>query len=154
MAGHFLALLDNSASSNDDAAQRWRDQALNRQRPWYDAWVSQNPQHHTRTLAEEGLAWLQLLDMMSLWLCSVCCGVDEATDRDRESYLFAAGQSLETQCRFWAGRVSFEPWRFDQSELEIEANGWLAPVRAYGDATELSAARRPHSIRWRIVKSA
>ncbi len=153
VSGHFLALLDNSESPDNELTVHWREEQTSRRAKWIRAWMTQQPAQNTQSIADEGLGWLQLLDMKSLWLCSVCAGVSEAVEPTRERYLFAEQQSLETLCKFDEGRASFSPWRFDVSELEIEANGWFAPHRKYRDETTLHDASIPHAIRWRIVQS-
>ncbi len=153
VSGHFLALLTNSESSDSDFAVGWRNEQTTRREIWLRAWMTQQPELNTQSLADEGLCWLQLLDMKSLWLCSVCAGVNEVPEATHESYLFAKQQRLETLCKFDDGRASFSPWRFDFSELEIEANGWFVPRLKYREETTLHAARRPYAIRWRVAQS-
>jgi len=155
VASHFLALLDAGDDPLEPFEAEWRRLALGQQVKWFDAWHAQNPELHSADLAADALLWLQLLDVMSLWLCGSCPAEGETADEpatDKSArYLALGGSPLETQLSFDGERIRMQPWRFDVPALQLEVAGWLVPVREYCDAEELLAARTGHIVRWRIA---
>ena len=107
VAQHFLALLGKGDSAHEETSIKWQDEITSLADSYFSTWQQADLTRNTKTLALEGLAWLQLLDMLSLWLCSVCAGAKEESVPDRESFLFAASnQQLETWCHFKQHHVS------------------------------------------------
>ncbi|MEM8944283.1 MAG: DUF3891 family protein [Planctomycetota bacterium] len=153
VARHFLALLEKSESIKDAVVSAWRDEVEAWCSKRLAAWQKTDPARNTVALAGEGLAWLQLFDMMSLWLCSVCSGLEESAATDRESYLFAdSHEQLLTWCHFRRGQASFEPWPFGRSAIDVSAHGWLVPIRSYDSSLSLADIGVAHDTRWHIVQ--
>ncbi len=152
VAGHFLALLDASEKSAPNA-EAWQREMSARREAWFAEWQNFDPERHTSSLAEEALHWLQLFDVLSLWLCNVCPGQGEPTDKCPTSYRLFADKPLETEFSYQQGKVRVSPWRFDVSSLQLEAVGWVVPVREYINAEALFAAREQCSVRWELHDS-
>ena len=134
VASHFAFLLDSSKESNTSSAEKWRDQLVVQCKQWRRVWRSSRE-------AKEAWLWLRLLDVMSLWLCSVCPCQDEQASQLPKSYHVGKGQLLEAKFSYDQGRMRITPWRFDVPSLEVEAEGWLVPIQEYSSSDELLAAR-------------
>ena len=155
VADHFLALFDATDKETETAAAKsWQSEMVARKAQWFADWREANPVLHSAALAAEALQWLQLLDVMSLWLCSACPGEDEPLAELPVSYHFGQDGFLEVtlKCADSPGCVTVTPWRFDGAELAMEVNGYVAPARPYENVAALKAAQRRHVIRWNLVK--
>jgi len=151
VSGHFLALLLASDKPPGPQAAQWQRRIVAERMIWLANWQAINLENHTRRLADEALLWLQLFDVTSLWLCSACPGHGEQIIQTPENYRFGAGKQLETQLDFEQDRVRFRPWRLDVPEIQIDVAGSLVPIREYGSAAELDAARIAHSLHWQLT---
>ena len=159
VAGHFLSLLEGSEKPSREAPRvvHWQTEMTSRREKWLADWQAADPQLHSPELASEALTWLQLFDVMSLWLCSVCpCAEEEAT-AGTESYHFDEGDRLATtlSCHiFGAGeapRMIVDPWLFEVESIEVSAQGGLLPVDKYQTVDQLRTAWQPHQISWRLT---
>ncbi len=158
VAGHFSALLEASETDHDaPEALEWLSTISQRRTRWLADWL-QNPALHTVALAEEALLWLQAFDVMSLWICCACPGAGERITRLPEGYDIAVDKALEMRIELAGGpgeitqgRVTVDPWRFDEREIAIESPAHVVPVSRYADSSELLAARKPHTLRWTLV---
>lgn len=150
VAGHFLALLNNTDKQLTEVSRKWRSEFESRSAKWLADWQAANPAEHTEQLAGEGLVWLQLFDVMSLWLCSVCPGDGEGVTTEPESYHIGQGERLETTFSYASGHPRIEPWRFDSSSVACEAEGWVVPIQKYASTKELLDHRTPHTVRWHL----
>lgn len=151
VSGHFLALLEHSEQAlADPLARRWSDTYRSEQTTYLERWTGQNPLLHSTELASEALLWMQLFDVVSLWLCSACPGRGEEVDALPESYHFSEDGPLESIicCAGQPGRVTIDPWRLGVDELAVEASGHCVPAGKYHSPAELVQARRPHTVHW------
>ena len=151
VASHFLALLESSDKESEASlGGQWQQEISARRAAWLADWQGVSPRLHTAELADEALAWLQLFDVASLWLCSACPGQDEQVLQPPENYQFASEGSHGTLFRYLdqPGRATFEPWRLDVTQLPLEAAGHIVPIRKYRTTAELNEARQPHTVRW------
>jgi len=148
---HFLALLKASDKPPAPSASAWQQSIAAKSVEWLASWQAINPKSHTPALAEQALRWLQLLDVMSLWLCSVCPGAGEQVPEPPVGYHVSG--SLETEFYYEPGYVHMRPWRFNVSELTLSAAGWLLPVRQYRTPEEMLASRTEHKVCWQIADS-
>lgn len=150
VAAHFLALLSNSDKQIPEIASEWRSEFEARRVQWFANWQTENRGEHTAELASEGLRWLQLFDVMSLWLCSVCPGEGEQVTTAPESYHLWEGEKLETKFTYASRHPRIEPWRFDSQNVVVEAEGWVVPIREYLGTKALLDQREPHLARWQL----
>lgn len=148
VAGHFLALLQFSDKPAQPFVDQWQQQTTARQNEWLAAWQAIDPQRHVKSLADEALRWLQLMDVMSLWLCSACPCVGEDATEPPNDYQVSQGNSWETTFSYKNGVVRIRPWRFNCAELEVEATGWIIPAQSYDLPEALLAVREPVELRW------
>lgn len=161
VAGHFAALLEDSAKQYDEAlAARWLARTAGQRAQWVSQWQAQDPSLRTLQLAAEALLWLQTFDLLSLWLCSVCPAGGETVQRWPEGYRIAPNNSLgmqvrpdETVANAQRTTVVVDPWRFDVPEIELEAASLLAPIRKYRDSDDLLKNCTPHQLRWKLAPS-
>ena len=165
VSGHFLVLLESSEKVTHAAAvEAWQAEMNARRAQWLERWQQVDPPLHSHALAAEALAWLQLLDVMSLWLCSVCPGGGERITEWPESYRVGPGcaGATEFSCGEPGGfterlvdaercEARIDPWRFDVDELAIDATGWTVPVREYRSAAELHGAMSSHRLSWLLL---
>jgi len=168
VAQHFLALSISSESYADDPrAVTWRAETTNRCGDWLSQWQSANPRLHTPELAAEALVWLQLFDVFSLWLCSICPGSGENVANWPEAY--NVGETTELAMQLQPSKpedsadhpadvlqcnVTVDPWRFDSAELEITAEGNLVPEQPYASGQQWFEARVPYLTRWQLGPAA
>lgn len=155
VASHFLALLGASDRPKvaDEFAVAWQQEMTARRDVWIASWQQLNPQQNTAAVADEALRWLQLFDVMSLWLCGVCPGADEQMPDEVKSYHVGIGEPLETKFFFADGKARIKPWRFDVPTLELVADASLVPIGEYTDAGDLMSACRSYQIRWIIEQA-
>lgn len=149
VAGHFLALLDSTEKVAPEA-DVWRAEMNSRRAGWFTEWRALNPQRHNKPLADQGLKWLQLLDVLSLWLCNVCPGEGQPVEQAPAPYQMFIGESLETKFSCFQGHVSVSPWCFDVPDLQLTATGWMVPVAEYDHSDALLATRAEQSISWNL----
>lgn len=159
VAGHFAALLQKSERDHDpQESAQWLSKTAERRADWLAEWQALNPADNTRQIADEALVWLQAFDLMSLWICSVCPAGGEAVSQWPQGYHIGPGEVLDTQIapdpsadNSERGTVTIDPWRFDVSELEIEATAHVVRVRDYASTDDLLSAYSPHQLRWRLT---
>ena len=150
VAGHFLALLRNSDKEATRVSGEWRADFQSRSDEWFAEWQMANPAKHTENLATEGLRWLQLFDVMSLWLCSACPGEGEQVTAVPETYHIWEGEQLETKLSYASACPCIEPWLFAGSSMFAEAEGWIVPIHEYASTQELLVQRKPHTVHWQL----
>ena len=159
VAGHFAMLLESSKTEFDQAdTTQWLANIAEQRTNWLAQWQAIDPDWNTRALADEALLWLRVFDVISLWICSVAPFGGEAVSQWPEGYHIGLGESFETQLAANSkvdnsnrGVVTVDPWRFDGSELEVEATGHVVPVGEYRDANMLLAAYEPIQLSWRLT---
>jgi hypothetical protein len=152
VSGHFLRLLSASDSKSQPAARHWRRTWSNQRERWFTSWSASKPPGRARKVYREALSWLRLLDVLSLWICSVCPNEDEETREDPDRYRVSSGGSFATEFVFQQGQVRVAPWRFCVPRIAIQANGWLVPVRNYANVDELMAARLASIRQWVVCR--
>lgn len=143
VSGHFSALLRRSS-------ERWKNPTVNaaladdffrQQGEQQSAWLA--AAHVDRASADRAVAWLQLFDVMSLWLCC-------AERREPETFDTPTGQSLALlpeQADVYDVRA--RPWPFEPSRVELTAVGRALPAVKYANPSDLvTAAATPVTLRW------
>lgn len=148
VSGHFLRLLSASDSKCLSSATQWRSSTTIQQKRWFTVWRDSQPPGRARRIYREALSWLRLLDVLSLWICSVCPSDSHETREDPAIYRVGNKSSFATQFSYQEGRVHVAPWRFSDPKLELQADGWFVPVRKYADVDELLAARIACTRHW------
>jgi len=112
---------------------------------------------HTSIVAQQALQWVQMFDLWSLWLCSVCPLGGEQVSQWPEPLtlsdqwpvakeLQAVRRGSDHQQEFCV--VHVRPWPFTEAEIALEANAWRVPQQHYTDPSELLAARTGETARW------
>jgi hypothetical protein len=158
VAGHFAGLLRSSKSDFDQAVlSAWLSKIAQQRDAWLATWQQQDPALHSQQLADEALQWVRAFDAMSLWICSVCPFGGVEVLQWSEGYHIGPGESLDIRLAADStadiserGVVTVDPWRFDAPQLEIEASGYVVPVREYQNTDELLAVYEPIQLRWRL----
>jgi len=159
VAGHFSMLLEASKCEFDQAdTTQWLADIVKQRTDWLAQWQAIDPKLHTKQLADEALLWLRVFDVISLWICSVAPFGGEVVSQWPGGYHIGLGESLDTQLaadpkidNSDRGVVTVDPWRFDVSELEIEATGHVVPVGEYRDVAAMLATYEPLQLSWRLT---
>lgn len=155
VASHFRGLKQSSSKDSDlQALEHWLAEVDAKRQHWITDWQRQNRATHTLEVAQRWLLFLQVVDVMSLWLCSACFREDHSAE---EPYPIAASTEMETSMGL-AGigedgttyEVLVDPWRFTVPEFELTAQGMMAPVGQYRDGNELVAAYKKRPLHWRL----
>lgn len=162
VTGHFLRLLEYSQSSEDQALiDAWREGAHQRRSAWFCEWTN-DVAPGVQDAAERAVDWLQLFDVLSLWLCRECPLVSERS----HAVIVGEGRPLQTQFRSLAtddasppsgsGELAFQavtarPWRFSVSQFNVQLPAHWVPAQRYSHTGDLLAARVPYRLRWQMV---
>lgn len=165
VAGHFSALLAiTSTHASEAPGSDWIAKVASQRAEWFAQWHARNKSLHTAELAGEALKWLQLFDILSLWPCAQYPLAGEAVDDLPEPFLNVDNwvlvreikpQFRRAQAQLAAGepcRIVFEPWPFDEPQVDIQAAAHLVEVRKYATPVELLAARTPFVARWTLTE--
>lgn len=172
VAGHFLRLAE-PADGEDDLAEvaQWRAHTAAAREPWLQTWLAEERDQRSRFVADRAVQWLQLFDVLSLWLCCDSpTGLN--TPQQEELHWATVGRLLPVKTEFLApgasasahaadparfpatAVVSIRPWRFRASEFLADVDCYVAPAMRYNEAAELLAARERQRLQWRFVESA
>jgi hypothetical protein len=156
VAGHFLALLDNSHHPLEDETANWRDRIEKERAAWHEEWLATDARLHTEALANESLRWLQLFDWLSLWHCCNCPVFPSDTlDATEPLELQVSGSHLSSilfkPSSIASGfEVLVEPWPFETPEFTFSASCNVVPAKRYASSQELVAAYEPRQLKWRL----
>lgn len=155
VAGHFSVLLATvGRHSENQEARTWLPTTAERRRQWFESWHARDTQHHTAELAGQGLKWLQVFDLLSLWPCSQYPIREEIVTGYPEPYhlnddtLVREVRPSRRQSPGEACRIVFDPWPFHEDELRVKASAHLVPARRYSSSDELLAAFAPCEAEW------
>jgi len=165
VAGHFIALLKASDDHRDTPeGKAWLSDTLECCHGWFAAWQAEDKLLHTQPLADEALLWLQLYDVLSLWLCMSCPGGGEHVISWPEQYICCKDKPLQTVIGPSVGttdpnypantdrcRASINPWRFEVTEIALDAEGKILPAKEYQSSVEVFNAWAPHHMRWLLI---
>ena len=137
VAGHFSAILSWYGSWKSDPQRRplaldfLAEQQRNMQ-AWSAAWLAADPPNHTPDDLARGLAYLQMFDALSLWLCTA--------DRDQPQ-TFATPQGTDVSfAPISTARFTATPWPFRADRLDLAITGRAVPVRRYTSDIDLAQA--------------
>lgn len=144
-AGHFQMLLAASQShAADPAAQAWLAEIGARRGNWLTRWGG-DPD-----FAACGLAWLRVLDAVSLWLCCHCPAQGERARETRPFRMSMAG--VEVQLRApEPGEVFVGQPGLRGHEMGVVANGLVAPAARYQTPDDLLDACTRCQLQWRLI---
>lgn len=107
-------------------------------------WTKANPIVNTEEAAHRALAWLQLFDQLSLWLCCRPRTEPLAIAPPAEPGVVLTPQTEQV--------ISVSPWPFDPPHLELRAIGRSIAARRYASSVELAEIRsEPVELTWRLV---
>lgn len=161
VAGHFSALLETSEENHDDPmAREWHSDMAQRRQRWLSDWQTTSPTRHHRQLADEALDWLQLFDVMSLWLCTTCPGAGEWVEQWPDTFSLSTehtiglrhpDQTVNARQQSIPLPVTVQPWWFDREELLMEAKGFVLSKQQYDNGDQVAEAIHPHNVRWSLV---
>ena len=130
---------------------------------WLAEWLTEDSAN-TEAVARRALEWLQMFDVISLWLCMaqrrepkkvelpdgseiVLTPVGHAP---RDIAVNAAG-SARGACPT-VERIRVEPWPFREGRIQLEIEGRGVPARRYADASDLAAgAGDSMTLAWELV---
>jgi hypothetical protein len=135
VAGHFCALLRRFDSwRRGDAMRRnlaetFLAEYAERMAQWLEVWQDAQA-GRTAALADQSVRTLQLMDALSLWLCT-------AERTAAETFELSDGSELRLQPQL-GGVIELDPWPLDVPDLELTAAGRAVPVRRYQNAEELA----------------
>ncbi len=133
VAGHFCALLEHSSKTTPTAgspAAKFLQQYAVARSEWKATWIAQNPSENTTELADQAVAWLQMFDALSLWLCCA----DRTTTRSLHPPI---GPEVTVVPKA-PGTFGLEPWPLDCEELELTIPGQFVPAGRFTSSEELN----------------
>ncbi len=155
VASHFRGLLQTSSKSCDlQEVEDWVRRIDTDRQQWLMQWQRLDPAGHTLELAQRALLFLQVVDVMSLWLCSACFRQDGNAS---ELYSMAEGTELGTgikrvsTARGSVPQVQVLPWRFEQPEIELRGEAFLAPAKKYDKCDDLVDAYKQFPLTWQLA---
>ncbi|HVX14501.1 MAG TPA: DUF3891 family protein [Pirellulales bacterium] len=151
VSGHFSALLERFSGrwKSDVALERLAtgfiaEQANERER-WLAAWQRSTPQATGRIAAADAVAWLQLFDAMSLWLCC-------AERSESEEFRSPCGTAFTFQPVAGPYEVAVSPWPFRELRLALEVVGRSIPAARYANASDLvTSPAEPVTLNWSLI---
>jgi hypothetical protein len=171
VARHFLYLLKGSESNADGAARGWRDEMESKSATWLNEWQSANPRHTTE-FASRAVGFLQLFDLLSLWLCCDCAISDWHADSqsfvslqlgsptiDLGTYQFrplsgpSEGLMLGDEGETMGRRICVDPFPFDVGSLSQTASGIIVPKMPSMHWGQMAASGTAYTLAWEFVAS-
>jgi hypothetical protein len=146
---HFIGLelgtnrWQKKPGHTDAAAQEFVDQYTALANAWLADWTAESP-NNTESVARTAREWLQIFDVLSLWLCM--------KDRQKpEQFELPSGSQIVLTPQ-GEGRIQVEPWPFVEATLQLEISGRQVPHRQYSDAADLaSETGNVVQLRWQLV---
>jgi len=151
ISGHFCALMRRFTHWRDQGPEQvalgeafLSDQQA-KQTVWLDRWRATDPAARTVSLAQQALAWLQLFDALSLWLCC-------AERKDVQEFDPPVGPKFTLQPRS-AEEILVSPWPMEGATLSLELTGRVVQAVKYGDAESLAKTTGiPTLLRWELLE--
>jgi hypothetical protein len=119
----------------DDAAREFIETYEALADDWLREWLAEDPAND-EAKAETALEWLQMFDVVSLWLCMAEQDEPRAFDLPGEGQIVIAPGPVT---RHAAARMTIDPWPLLSRGLRLEITGRRVPVRPYRDAADLAA---------------
>lgn len=143
VSGHFSVLLRRGSErwKNHPVTAELADDFFRQQGERQTAWLA--AAHVDRASAERAVAWLQLFDAISLWLCCAERRASESFDTPTERSVAFRPEQVDA----YDLRVS--PWPFEPPRLELSVVGRAVPAVRYANPSDLAtAAATPITLRW------
>jgi hypothetical protein len=150
VSGHFSALLERFSSrwKSDAALERLAHDFLSEQRKardhLLDKWQHRSAREAGRALADHAVAWLQMFDAISLWLCCA-----ERTAGEQFNPPDSAGLLMRPNSGPYEIEVS--PWPFRGETLDLKAIGRSIAAMRYANSSDLvTAPAEPLTLTWSL----
>ncbi|HWB14361.1 MAG TPA: DUF3891 family protein [Pirellulales bacterium] len=146
VSGHFSALLERFS-------QRWKSDPtltalaqafLTEQQEERQKWLAmlQSAGGADRQMADRAVAWLQMFDAMSLWLC---CGKRDQAER----FLTPEGGQVTMRPVSGPYEIEVSPWPCLAAAVELEVPGRSIASQQYASPADLvTAPAQPVTLRW------
>jgi hypothetical protein len=155
VSGHFSALLERFSSrwsSNATLTKLANDflaEQRNEREKWSSMWHKKAGRvAANRAMADRGVAWLQLFDWVSLWLCC-------AERYQAEQFASPDGSLLTMRPVSSPFDISVSPWPFCTPVLELEAIARSIPATRYANPSEVVAApAEAATLKWTLTTDA
>jgi hypothetical protein len=151
VSGHFSALLERfpdrwkSEATLQSLATGFLDEQRAERAHWLTAYQKVSGQQGDRATAE-GVAWLQMFDAISLWLC---CGERSQS----EPFSMPDGASLTFRPVNGSYDLEVTPWPYREATLKLEVVGRSVPAMHYANPSDLvTAAAAAKTLKW-VLKS-
>ena len=152
ISGHFCALLHRFTHWRQQGPQQLalgedflRDQQA-KQTVWLDGWRAVDITQRTVELAQQALAWLQLFDALSLWLCC-------AQRTKPQEFEPPAGLKFIFNPRS-VDEIAMSPWPMNGTSLSLQLTAPRVPATKYADAAALAKITcEPTLLRWELMAS-
>ena len=146
VAAHFVALRQRGDRSDEHESQRFITEETFRCESWLDQWNQLAPEQNTSEVAHLCLAYLQLFDALSLWLCCVSEPAAGNFESPRGSRLTVTQAPATT--------VFVEPWPFAESTVRISIIGTSVSGRSFANQREFDACtKRKVELTWRFLQT-
>jgi len=97
---------------------------------WLTEWLAEDTAN-TKEAARRALEWLQMFDVVSLWLCM-------AESRESRTIGLPGGANMVFNPKSLS-QICVKPWPFREDRVRLEIEGRRVPVRRYADAADLAA---------------
>jgi hypothetical protein len=148
VSGHFSALLERfsgrwkSDPTLTALAQRFLSEQRDERQKWLTTLAGGAGDGPDREAADRAVAWLQMFDAMSLWLC---CAKREQPER------FATPDGKQVTLRPASGpyEIEMSPWACRTTTLELDVLGRSVAAQRYAHPSDVvTAPAQPASLRW------
>jgi hypothetical protein len=150
ISGHFCALLRRFTHWRKQGPEQvalgetfLNDQPV-KQTVWLDRWRAADPTARTVVVANQALAWLQLFDALSLWLCC-------AQRKEAQEFAPPVGPKFTLKPRS-AEEFLVTPWPMAGTSLSLQLTGRCVPAVKYADDQTLAKVTgEPTLLRWDLA---
>lgn len=150
VSGHFSALLERFPARwkgdgvLEPLARRFLSEQSEERQFALAKWMKPVAETATPATAERAVAWLQLFDVMSLWLCV-------AERRESEVFHPPDGPDLTLRPAQGAYDIHVSPWPFRGLVLDLEVVGRLVAANHYANSSDLvTAPAEPITLKWSL----
>ncbi len=148
VSGHFSALLERFPTRwKDDAslqplAHNFLNEQSDERQGALAKWKKLSAGSASPAAAERAVAWLQMFDVMSLWLCV-------AERSESETFHTPDGPAVTLSPSPGAYDIQVSPWPFREQVLQVEVVGRSVAAQRYANSSDLvTAPAEPVTLKW------
>lgn len=150
ISGHFSALLERfptrwqSDATLEPLAHNFLSEQSDERQSALAKWTKSSAGAAGPAAAERAVAWLQMFDLLSLWLCV-------AERNEKEVFHTPDGKELALSPARGAYDVQVSPWPFREQVLNLEVVGRSVAADRYANSSDLvTAPTEPITLQWSL----